>query len=280
MEAPAPVGEPEQLIQSVREVGAGPALLGVDLPIGAPRAWAARAGVDDFLAALDAFGSGAWARFYEPAAAPEEIAPGRPFYPARPGGTRQAHLVDGLGVADMNALRRRCDFNADGAAAATPLFWTLGAAQVGKAALHFWRTVLAPARAADAVRVWPFEGALGDLTDPARVAIAETYPAEAYGWFDLEIRKPDRKKGRQSDRAADAARLLAAGARVGATFDPAALEAIEAGFPAGGDDAFDAMVGLLALLTVVAGARPEGVPDDRAVRTVEGWILGRAAGPD
>lgn len=257
----------------------GPALLGVDLPIGAPRRWAARAGVDDFLIALDGFGAGTWSRFYEPAATPDEIAPERPFYPARPGGTRQAHLVDGLGVADMDALRRRCDFNADGAAAATPLFWTLGAAQVGKAALHFWRTVLAPARAADAVRVWPFEGPLDALADPARVVVAETYPAEAYGWFDLEIRKPGRRKGRQSDREADADRLLAAGARIGTVFDPAAKEAILTGFPTGGDDAFDAMVGLLALLTVVADRRPEGVPNDPAVRTVEGWILGRAAGP-
>lgn len=275
----ARVGDPTRLLAEIVEAaGAGPALLGVDLPIGAPRAWAAGAGVSQFIEAAAAFGAPPWAKFFEPATSPEEISRWRPFYPARPGGTRQRHLTAGIGVENMAALRRRCDFDANGRPAATPLFWTLGAAQVGKAAIAFWRDVLQPALRADAVAVWPFHGRLATLATPGRVVVAETYPAEAYGWFDLSVRLPGRSKRRVEDRAADAGRLLAAGRSLGAGFTDAATADIEAGFPLGGDDAFDALVGLLALVAVVEGVRPEGVPDDPAVETVEGWILGRRPG--
>lgn len=276
----APVGPPEAFLDRITRAAAGrPALLGVDLPIGAPAAWAAAAGVDEFLIALDRFGQGRWEQFYEPADSPAAISLERPFYPARSGKKgemRQRHLLDALGVEDMNAFRRRCDFSSAGAAAATPLFWTIGAAQVGKAALHFWRNVLAPARRKDGVRVWPFDGGLAELADPHRVAVAETYPAEAYGWFDLDISRPGRRKGDQAARAAVAADLFAAARRLGVRFGLAAARQVEAGFPEG-DDAFDAMVGLLALIEVVSGARPEGAPDCATVRRIEGWILGREA---
>lgn len=278
--ASQPVGDPSELIASLRaSTAGGGALLGVDLPIGAPRAWAERAGMVRFIDALAEFGGDDWPDMLNPAVAPEDVSPRRPFYPMRPGGARQAHLVDGVGVPHMHALRRRCDFDADGKPAATPLFWTLGAAQVGKAAIAFWRDVLQPALQADDVVVWPFQGDLAGMAAPGRVVVAETYPAEAYGWFDLEIRLPGRSKRRREDRAADGPRLLAAGRAMDAEFDEAAVADIVAGFPEGGDDAFDATVGLLAMIAVVNGARAEGVPDDPAVRSIEGWILGRRAGP-
>jgi len=42
-----------------------------------------------------------------------------------------------------------------------------------------------------------------------------------------------------------------------------------------GDDAFDAVVGLFGMLQVCLGQRATGEPDDREIREVEGWILGR-----
>ena len=41
------------------------------------------------------------------------------------------------------------------------------------------------------------------------------------------------------------------------------------------DDAFDATVGLLGMLQVCLGQREPGAPDDREIRDIEGWILGR-----
>ena len=54
------------------------------------------------------------------------------------------------------------------------------------------------------------------------------------------------------------------------------MEAINAGFgphPAG-EDAFDAVIGLIGMLLVVRGMRPAESPDDPAVRRREGWMLG------
>ena len=49
---------------------------------------------------------------------------------------------------------------------------------------------------------------------------------------------------------------------------------MQGGFPQG-DDAFDAVVGLFGMLQVCLGQREPGEPDDRAIREIEGWILGR-----
>ena len=40
------------------------------------------------------------------------------------------------------------------------------------------------------------------------------------------------------------------------------------------DDRFDALVGLLGMLSVVLGNRPDGAPGDEPTR-IEGWILGQ-----
>src|SRR4029079_19473112 len=99
-------------------------------------------GVTSSLETLPGLGRGEWRRFFEPAVLPGEIALGRPFYPARPGGTSQAHLVEGLGVASMDDLLRRCDRRTATRRAACSIFWTLGANQVGRAAIAGWREVL------------------------------------------------------------------------------------------------------------------------------------------
>jgi hypothetical protein len=50
---------------------------------------------------------------------------------------------------------------------------------------------------------------------------------------------------------------------------------IQAGFISG-DDAFDACVKLFGMLEVLLDNRTSGEPDDLLVKSVEGWILGRA----
>ena len=51
-------------------------------------------------------------------------------------------------------------------------------------------------------------------------------------------------------------------------------EDIQSGF-AHGVDAFDAVGGLFGMLQVCLGQRESGEPDDRVIRKIEGWILGR-----
>jgi hypothetical protein len=91
-----------------------------------------------------------------------------------------------VGVPLIDDLRRECEKKQAGRRAACPLFWTLGANQVGKGAIVGWRDVLAPALREGDVSLWPFDGRLLDLLKAGKIIIAETYPAECYGWFFRE----------------------------------------------------------------------------------------------
>lgn len=279
MAAPAAVGDAARLLDSLRMRAAGaPAVLGLDLPLGLPRQYAARhagALAPDFPAFLRDL---AGAEFFRAAAVLEEVGPARPFYPARGiAGMARAPHVAALGLADANALLRRCDRAIAGRRAAAPLFWTLGPQQVGKAALHAWQFVLQPALAGAAPPLlWPFAGRLRELIAPGRLVVCEAYPADALRQLGLVLAG---SKRRQADRAALAPAVLAVIRGLGATPEPALAAAIADGFgaDAAGEDRFDSVIGLLALLGVVSGERAEGVPDDPWVRRWEGWILGLTA---
>jgi hypothetical protein len=274
----ARIGPLEDLWRSLEQAG-GQVLLGFDFPLGLPRAYAERAGIDDFVAVLEHFGEGRWRQFYDVASEPLEIGVERPFFPLRPGGCRRQELLDGLGLCEWADLLRRCDRRSATRNAACALFWTLGGSQVGKAAIAGWRDLLAPAlRAGLDVALWPFHGPLGELLARHRFVVAETYPAEVYGHLDLSLRRHGGKRS-QVARRANAASMLAQLRRLGVAAEPAARAEIADGFGAGasGEDRFDAVVGLLGMLNVVLGRRPPGEPDDPIVRRIEGWNLGQTA---
>jgi len=163
--------------------------------------------------------------------------------------------------------------------AGAPLFWTLGANQSGKAAIAAWRDMLLPALLAGApIRLWPFEGAFRELLTPGTIAVAETYPAEALRHLGIRLRG---SKRRQADRAAVAGPLLAAMGVLDAYPDAALTAAVHDGFgaDAAGEDRFDCTLGLLCVLNVLAGTRPDTAPDDPWIRRWEGWVLGQTALP-
>jgi len=245
------------------------AVLGFDFPIGLPRAYARAAGVTSFREFLGQLGAPPWEEFGSVATRPDEISLRRPFYPARPGGTRRAHLTAGLGLTERE-LRRRCD----GTDAET-LFWTLGGKQAGKAALHGWQ-MLRCARAGGAdIALWPFEGPL--LGRPG-CTVAETYPREFYQYFGVP--RGRWSKRRQADRLTCVPALLAWADGLGVGWDDAVRDRVSAGCSAGpaGEDEFDAIAGVLGMIAVVTGVIAPGVPaDDPDVTATEGWILGRRA---
>ncbi len=271
---PEPVGPLDTLCSRLGEKAGGDhVLLGVDFPIGLPRAYAELAGIADFTAALKEFDD----RFYTVAEREDEIGLDRPFYPLRPGGCRRQQLLAGLGLA-WSDLLRRCDRASETRPAACALFWTLGAQQVGKAAITGWRDVLAPAlRAGIDLALWPFQGSLSELLARHRFVVAETYPAEVYGHLGLNLKGG---KGRQMVRKSNAPRLLAWAKGAGVDLEGCLIKQINDGFGADarGDDRFDALVGLFGMLNVMLGQRAPGEPDDPAVRRIEGWILGQEAG--
>jgi hypothetical protein len=273
--APALIEDHVDLIPSIRRQidDGGCALFGFDFPIGIPASYAPLAGVTAFKPFLRELGSGEWADFYNVATVRSEISMRRPFYPFSPGGKRQAHLLEALGLNEIDDLRRECEKKQRGRRAACSLFWTLGANQVGKGAIVGWRDVLAPAlRNGADVHLWPFDGDLIDLLQPGKIVVVETYPAECYGWF---LTEPLRGKGKQEVRRAVGSHLTKWAASLDLGLEPALHGLIENGFPEG-DDAFDAFVGLIGMIEVVTGKRKPGEPSEDRIQNLEGWILGQS----
>ncbi len=256
----------------------GVTLAAFDFPIGFPAGYGVQTPYPDFPAVLDAIGRDAWPEIFEVASAPDEVGPLRPFYPRRPGAARLQHLLEGHGVAHPEALVRACERAGLDGGSAGCMFWTLGAKQVGKAALSGWREVIGPARYRGA-KIWPFDGSLAELADAGGLILAESYPGDAYGQIGLSFAR--KSKRRMSDRAGFAADLMHWAASRGLTLDDRLASAIRGGFPAtsGQDDGFDAVVGLLAAIAVATGDRPDGAPATDAVRLWEGWILGKRVAP-
>jgi hypothetical protein len=275
--APIPVGDPARLVTRLLAEGA-PVALGLDLPLGLPRAYAKDCAAVDFPAFLRALT--ARPDFFAVNPTLATIGRDRPFYPARGlrGMTRASHAA-ALGFAGPADLSRLCDRATAERPAGAPLFWTLGANQSGKAAISAWRDWLAPALAAGApLRLWPFAGGLHALLAPGQAVLAEVYPAEALRQAGLRLAGSKRA---QAPRQALAPALGAALAGRRVQPDAALQSMVETGFgaDAAGEDRFDSVIGLLGLIGVLDGARPDFIPADPWVRRWEGWVLGQTALP-
>ena len=274
---PEPVGDLAALLPRLLAPGL-PVALGLDLPLGLPRDYAAARPEPDFPAFLR--GLAARSDFFTVSPGLETVCHARPFYPARGvlGMTRAAHAA-ALGLDGPQGLSRWCDRATAERPAGAPLFWTLGANQSGKAAITAWRDWIVPALGAGApIRLWPFEGGLHDLLVPGVAVLAEVYPAEALRQCGLKLTG--------SKRAAAPRRALAPALRVAMADrrvvpDAALAASVAAGFgtDAAGEDRFDSVIGLLGLIGVLDGVRPDFVPDDPWVRGWEGWVLGQTALP-
>ncbi len=253
-EVPEGLGLFAELLRAAED---GPAVFGSDFPIGVPAAWARRAGVADFPALLRELDETSFSTFTAPAGSARDIGLMRPFYPAHPAGARRRHLAEALGVASFAALLRRCDVASHGCAP----FWLVGPNQVGRAAIHAWRSLLRPAlRAGWPLRLWPFDGAM--LTAAAgELVVAETYPS----------------RYRRAWRGADGSMLLRRlGLGVPRRLADTVLGALAPERPR--SHIGDALCALLGLLAMVRGLIPCRPPRDPDIRRFEGWVVGLPAG--
>jgi hypothetical protein len=154
------------------------------------------------------------------------------------------------------------------------MFWTLGANQVGKGAICLWRDLLLPAmHQPDPPSLWPFAGSLAELLHPGRIAVAETYPANAMRQMDLGFKG---SKRRQSDRRAVAPAFRTHLESLNATPDATVSAKIDDGFGPSpdGEDQFDSLIGLIRILQIIRDPALDQLPAP-AIRRWEGWILGR-----
>ena len=279
-----PVGDVSTLLTRLRAHARGaPVALGVDFPIGLPRAYVARH-LSAGLAGPPSPGFPAFLRglsdrpgFFSVCGTLDEVGPARPFYPMRGvrGMTRLSH-ARALGLDSPAGLSRACDAATPHRPAGAPLFWTLGANQTGKAAVAAWRDLLLPALAGpQPPALWPFDGALLPLLAGGGTVLAETYPAEAMRQLGLRM---GGSKRRHADRRALEPALRLSMTSLSATPDPALDRLLAQGFgpDAAGEDRMDCVLGLLCVLQVLAGKRPDAAPDDPWIRRWEGWVLGQA----
>ena len=257
-------------------------LLGFDFPIGVPLAYAQSARIENFAD---------WFReldldspFFDPAEDVADVSVLRPFFPNLPPKEKspglKAQFHEALGVPSADLLRR-CDLRHCDRRAASEMFWTIGPAAVGKATLAGWKQALRPALAEPGRRyaIWPFDGPMPELLENSDAVIVETYPTEAYGQLELRMGRPGMAKTRQDDRRVDARRMLDWCANNAVIPDDRLLAQIVDGFGAapGGDDLFDAVVGLFGIIDAVRRAAEPPLPDETAVRRIEGWMFGQHA---
>ncbi len=284
LKTPRPVKTADRLLADLREE-AGPEasiLLGFDFPIGLPWKYARQIGQTSFLKLLPKLGALEWPEFYQPATSIEQVSLQRPFYPNKPGGSRQQDLIEALGVNDFNDLRRQCDLPTPYRRAAAAIFWTVGGQQVGKAAISGWQEVLARTvgQHPPSALIWPFNGQLATLLTPGSTVIAETYPAEYYIHLGLDLGRRDgqRKFGKRSQysRAKNEPILRIWADNYALKFSPELAHQIAAGFGprASGEDPFDAFIGVCGLLNLLLNDGVIYEPTQPHIQEMEGWILG------
>jgi hypothetical protein len=245
-----------------------PTLAGFDFPIGLPLISLERleAGFREFVCSPQA------RRFLQPAPSLFGISPTQPFYRKHPAGGRRADLLQALECSAFDQLLRVCDRPTPYRGRAESIFWTVGARQVGKAALAGWQEVLIPALARGAA-VWPFDGALSALQTNA-LTIAETYPAEVYQHIGMRRTIGKRTQaGRREACVAMHAWAAAHHIRLAAVVE----EAMRDGFGPreDGEDPFDALAGLCGMIEVADGRRAEAPTTPPLSYPREGWILGQ-----
>ena len=267
---PTPVGPLETFFASLRQQQpTGAILAGFDFPIGLPRVYAEKSGITDFASALLKFGE----NFYSPASTAQEISLERPFFPLKPGGTAKRQLANGLGLASPLELLRSCDHATPNRPRASELFWTLGAKQVGRAAITGWRDLLAPALSAKQIVLWPFDGELSHLLAGNQIVVAEAYPAETYTHIGLPR---SFGKGQQQKRSEQTDAILRWCRQNKITLQPQLAAEIRNGFgPAQqGEDMFDSVIGALGMIEATTNPTKFAAPNQAHVTQIEGWILG------
>ena len=280
IEAPALVGVLNDLfLRLISRAEGGSVVVGFDFPIGLPLEYAKLAGISDIVESLKTFGKGSWSEFYNIAAKPTEISLRRPFYPFRPGGTSHKQLCEGLGVPNIDSLRRICERKTSSRGTASPLFWTLGGQQVGRAAISGWRDLITPALSDKSLQVslWPFQGPFHELISQGHIVIVETYPAEACLHIGLRPAGRGWSKRSQSDRKQASNKLFEWISKRNVSLSPILENELRSGFGGGkeGEDRFDSVIGLFSMIETVLGYRETGEPDLPSIRTIEGWIFGQ-----
>jgi hypothetical protein len=278
MEAPMLVGDVATFLARLRALTDGGAVaLGIDCPVGLPPAYAAQLrGFEDFPAFLRTLTPEQ--AFFSVARRIDEVSLARPFFPAGSisGTGHKLALARALNLAGTADLARLVDLKTANRPGGGQMFWTLGANQCGKAALAAWRDLIVPALHNEHLKLWPFDGGFRELAAAGQAVIAETYPAEALRQLGLKLRG---SKQAQASRQALAAPLFGVAENLQIKMSEALAGEIRTGFgpKKSAEDPFDSLIGVLGVINVLNGNRPDTSPliGDKW----QGWVLGQTDFP-
>lgn len=254
----------DQLVDdSYRYPDLGPVVIAVDAPIGVPRSLAPdRHEAPEFTRWLRA--AVEHPEFFLPCMELDDWSPHRPFFPVQggPGGfTRWVERMKAHGVKPRREIEKWTGAN--------PVFVVNGIpGAVGHAARDIWKGLLKNRRN---ISVWPFDGLLHELADPARPTLGEIYPRAMYGIAlgeqpvdqrcRLAISKNDQRCRNAALRALGKQRWVQDFGVVISDTEPALKS---------GDD-FDALMSAAALMRCVL----DGTPLESTYRhSIEGGMLG------
>jgi hypothetical protein len=122
--------------------------------------------------------------------------------------------------------------------------------------------------------VWPFDGDLEALLEPGHCVVVETHPAEACTHLGLTAPGIEWSKRSQEDRRERALHAITAATARGTVISQDLRDVCRDGFGEGpdGEDAFDALIGLLTMIEVAECRGASGVPHEPAAYAVGGWI--------
>ncbi|TXN41813.1 DUF429 domain-containing protein [Methylobacterium sp. WL30] len=275
---PRRVGRSDLFVDALIDTGRSRRVLaGFDFSIGLPLAYGLLTEFSGFREALPALGhKPGWEDFFNVSAQSDDVTFRRPFYPrTATKGVSRSTLTSGIGVASFSDLLRQCERGGPGRREACSVFWTLGGNQVGRAATSGWQEVVRPALAQGAT-LWPFDGDLRALSARSGLVLAETYPADAYFILGAPFGRRESKTS-QADRRSKAASIIAWSSAAGVDLGEAREPLLDGfGASSSGEDPFDALAGLLAMIEVVEKRAPEAVTQvGLEVAAWEGWIVGR-----
>ncbi len=262
----------ERLITTARRRDPGRTLVAIDAPFGVPTRFLAAArraldlGPDATLLELIRRVPSSW---FEPVTRPGDWSVARPFFKVPKGRGALTAFATAASAAACDLVRA-----IDRTTGAKSVFITSGIpGSVGSSAIDLWRS-LAAMTAADAPRVWPFDGRLDTLLATAQVVVAELYPRALYATALLD-EPPSQRPRLLVAKTVPAIRRAAVTALVTrAWFRDLEVRLEDARSMEENEDAFDAGVSALGLLRSMLADEPLSNGEEPVA---EGGILGTGA---
>lgn len=264
---------PQLLKEVFTELGsASTALMGLNMPIGMPAAYAKAAGIPSFRGILADLGKAVgWENFYTPTDKPELR---QPFCPSTLGATfKKTVAIRAFALQEEGDLYRRCERKTAKRYQAKSIFDLTFPSETGRSALMGWPDLLM--ELSRSAQLWPFDGKLTELLARPGFTVAEVYPDEAIAQLNLRF-APDGERNKRSlhDRQDVVPLLLEMSESSGISISRELRDAALSGLNSQCE--FEVFSCLIAAVRALRQQTTSEAPESKDCLEIEGWILGQS----